>query len=352
MTSQNITLADLGWNSFFAGQLKIEENGLPVRVMAVHRDRLHVVGPEIDTLVSPFRESGEGNMAVATVGDWLLLDAQTARPSRLLRRRSLFKRRAAGTARNLQLIAANVDTLFIVSSCNQEFNPARLERYLAVAREAEVTPVIVLTKADATDNTGEFVRKAQKLLPGLLVEAVDAREAQSVTCLTPWCSRGQTIALLGSSGVGKSTLVNTLAGHHLAQTQDIREDDAKGRHTTTGRTLCRLPAGGWLIDTPGMRELQLTDVAAGVDEVFADIVSLARNCRFNDCRHQTEPGCAIQSAVELGKIEASRIKRWHKLAAEEAFNGARLAERNAHGRDFAKLTNKARKAKKRARCDE
>ncbi|GLS33267.1 ribosome biogenesis GTPase [Mesorhizobium albiziae] len=350
MTSENSTLADFGWNNFFASQVELGETGVPVRVMAVHRDRLHVAGPAIDTLIQPFVETPDDEEAFATVGDWLLLDAQTARPRRLLRRRSLFKRRAAGTGRKLQLIAANVDTLFIVSSCNQDFNPARLERFLALAKEAEVTPVVVLTKADMADNAGDFVRDAGKLLPGLLVEAVDARDAESVACLTPWCARGQTVALLGSSGVGKSTLVNTLTGERL-ETQGIREDDAKGRHTTTGRALHRLPAGGWLMDTPGMRELQLTDVGSGLDEVFADVVSLARNCRFSDCQHETEPGCAIQAAIGSGEIEAARIKRWRKLAAEEAFNSESLAERHARARAFGKMARSAM-AEKRARRGE
>jgi ribosome biogenesis GTPase len=350
MTSENSTLADFGWNNFFASQVELGETSAPVRVMAVHRDRLHVAGPAIDTQILPFVETPDDEEAFATVGDWLLLDVQTGRPRRLLRRRSLFKRRAAGTGRKLQLIAANVDTLFIVSSCNQDFNPARLERFLALAKEAEVTPIVVLTKADMADNAGDFVRDAGKLLNGLLVEAVDARDAESVACLTPWCARGQTVALLGSSGVGKSTLVNTLTGERL-ETQGIREDDAKGRHTTTGRALHRLPAGGWLMDTPGMRELQLTDVGAGLDEVFADVVSIARNCRFSDCRHETEPGCAIQAAIGSGELEAARIKRWRKLAAEEAFNSESLAERHARARAFGKMARSAM-VEKRARRGE
>ena len=300
MTSQISELADFGWNAFFSSQLDIDElNAVtPVRVMAVHRDRIHVAGPGIDTLITPFADAAGGEEATATVGDWLLLDAGTTRPRRLLRRTSLFKRRAAGTSRKLQLIAANVDTLFVVSSCNQDFNAARLERYLALAREAEVTPVIVLTKADLTDAPEDYVHAAANLVPGILVELVDARSAESAARLTPWCARGQTVALVGSSGVGKSTLVNTLTGSDRIATQGIREDDDKGRHTTSGRALHRLPAGGWLVDTPGIRELQITDVKAGVDEVFADVVALAAECRFTDCRHETEPGCAVRAAIE------------------------------------------------------
>ena len=341
MTSHKSDLADFGWNNFFASQLDFGDDGVPARVMAVHRDRLHVTGPAVDTLVTPFVESPGDEEAFATVGDWLLLDAATTRPRRLLQRRSLFKRRAPGTGRKLQLIAANVDTLFIVSSCNEDFNPARLERFLALAREAEVTPVVVLTKADLADSPGDFARAAARLLPGLLVEVLDARDPDSAACLMPWCALGQTVALVGSSGVGKSTLVNTLTGDNRISTQGIREDDAKGRHTTTGRALHRLPAGGWLVDTPGMRELQLTDVSAGLDKVFADVVAIAKSCRFSDCRHETEPGCAIQVAIAAGELEAGRVKRWRKLAAEEVYNNETLAERHARSRAFGKMAKNA-----------
>jgi ribosome biogenesis GTPase / thiamine phosphate phosphatase len=271
------------------------------------------------------------------------------RTRRLLRRHSLFKRRAAGSGRKLQLIAANVNTLFIVSSCNQDFNPARLERYLALAREARVLPVVVLTKADLAKNPEEFVRAASKLLTGLVVETLDARDSSMAARLTSWCARGDTVALVGSSGVGKSTLINTLTATRAATTQDIREKDDKGRHTTTGRALHRLPAGGWLVDTPGMRELQLTDVGAGLDDVFAEVAAIAANCRFRDCRHQGEPGCAVNAAVLAGTLDAGRVKRWRKLLAEEAHNNETLAERHARSRGFGKLARRmqAEKASRR-----
>lgn len=347
MASQASELADLGWNSFFASQLDPDAPTFvtPARVMAVHRDRIHVAGPDVDKLIPPFAETTGDEESGATVGDWLLLDRETLRARQLLRRRSLFKRRAAGTGRKRQLIAANIDTLLIVSSCNQDFNLARLERYLVLAREAEVTPVIVLTKADLVDAPEDFARAAAKLLPGLLVEVMDARDPDSAACLAPWCARGQTIALVGSSGVGKSTLINTLTGSDRIATQGMREDDDKGRHTTTGRALHRLPAGGWLLDTPGMRELQLTDVRSGLDGVFADIVALVSACRFSDCRHQTEPGCAVQAAITSGALDLERAERWRKLASEEAHNSESLGQRRARDRAFGKLVKRAMKDK-------
>lgn len=349
MTSHILDLADLGWSSHFARQLDPEEARPPVRVMAVHRDRLLVTGAGLDLAIPPFIGDPADDEATATVGDWLLLDAARIRAVRLLARKSLFRRRAAGTERRLQLIAANVETLFIVSSCNQDFNIARLERYLVLAEDAQVTPVVVLTKADLTDQPEDFVRQAAKLLPGLLVEAVNALDPESTACLIPWCKRGQTVAFLGSSGVGKSTLVNTLTGAVDIETQAIRADDDKGRHTTTGRSLHRLGAGGWLLDTPGMRELQLADVSAGLDGVFADIAALAESCRFRDCRHESEPGCAILAALAEGRLDAERLRRWRKLLAEDAYNSESLAERRARDRSFGKMVKSVMKEKNRRR---
>jgi ribosome biogenesis GTPase len=350
MNSKTSSLADFGWNPFFSAQLDPTDSdtAAPVRVFAVHRDRLHVVGPQIDTFIPPFRQLEAEEESAATVGDWLLLDATQTRGRRLLQRQSLFKRRAAGADRRLQLIAANLNTLFVVSSCNQDFNLARLERYLALAREARVLPVVVLTKADLAQNPEDFAQAAGKLLPGLMVETLDARDSNMASRLAQWCASGDTVALVGSSGVGKSTLINTLTATQAAVTQGIRADDDKGRHTTTGRALHRLPSGGWLVDTPGMREIQLTDVGAGLDDVFAEVLAIAANCRFRDCRHQSEPGCAINAAIAAGTLDAGRVKRWRKLVAEEAHNNETLAERHARNRGFGKLARRMQ-AEKAAR---
>jgi ribosome biogenesis GTPase len=309
-------------------------------VIAIHRNRLEVAAPSFLQSVPPFAEADAEEHGAATVGDWLLLDTATHRPVRLLARKSLFRRRAAGTAQRVQVIAANVDTLFVVSSCNQEFNVARLERYLALALQAAVTPVIVLSKADLTDGAADYALRALKLLPGLVIECLDTRDPAACEVLRPWCGAGQTVALVGSSGVGKSTLVNTLLRDSVQATGGIRENDAHGRHTTSGRSLHRLAAGGWLLDTPGMRELQLADSEAGVEDVFSEIAALASACRFADCRHETEPGCAVQAAIIDGVLDPERLRRYRKLTAEDARNSEALHERHARSRNFGRMARR------------
>jgi ribosome biogenesis GTPase len=268
-----------------------------------------------------------------TVGDWLLIDRSTRSLVRILDRTSLFKRPTPGDDRRVQLIAANVDTLFIVTSCNQDFNLARIERYLVLAREAGVRPVVVLTKADLSPAPERRVEAARALQSGLRVELVDGRDPTSAARLARYCGLGETVALVGSSGVGKSTLVNTLRGSDSIATQAVREEDGKGRHTTTVREMHRLAGGadegGWLVDTPGMRELQMSDVATGVTEVFDDVTAVALGCRFSNCVHGDEPGCAIHAAMAGGNLDVARVERWRKLAREDAANSDAAAVRRS-----------------------
>lgn len=327
------SLHSLGWRPFFQSQLNPGSGLEPARVLNVHRGRIEIAGERGRADVDV---SGKAAELGITVGDWVLIDPEGPVVRARLERQSLFQRRAAGTGGEVQRIAANVDTLFIVTSANRDFNVARLERYLAIAQDAGVFAVVVVTKADEAEAPDDFVVRARDVSPGLLVEAMDARDPGQVDVLQPWCEEGQTIALLGSSGVGKSTLVNTLAGAHQ-ETRATREDDQRGRHTTTSRSMHRLPQGGWLIDTPGMRELQLVDVGEALDDVFAEIAALAQQCRFGDCSHVSEPGCAVQGAIAAGALDADRLRRYRKLQAEDRRNTATLAERRARDKQFGKM---------------
>ncbi|WP_415642859.1 ribosome small subunit-dependent GTPase A [Sphingomonas antarctica] len=313
------TLDDLGWTAFFKAQVTDEElqHSHPVRVMAVHRGKIAVTGAGVQHSISPHIPGALPSDDHPTVGDWLMVDNMTLQPTRVLQRMNLFKRRAPGDPRKDQMIAANVDTLFIVASCNQDFSSARLERYLVLAREVGVTPVVVLTKTDLTDTPQQFAAAARAIEPGLRVETINGRDPASAVGLAVYCGKGKTVALLGSSGVGKSTLVNTLRGSDSIATQAIRASDDTGRHTTTVREMHRLDQGGWLLDTPGMRELQLSDAGSGIAEVFDDFIQVAQECRFSNCAHHSEPGCAVQAAIAAGTLTPDRLDRWHQLAAAD-----------------------------------
>lgn len=341
------SLSQLGWRPHFQAQLVDLPEGVPVRVLAVQRDRVMTLGADGVHEVELNKSAAAMSL---TVGDWVLADPGSGMIQKKLEPFSVFKRRAAGTATELQFIAANVDTLFIVTSANRDFNVARLERYLAIAHDAGAFPVVVITKADLTDEAEGFVREASQLSPGLLVESLNALDPREVTVLRPWCESGQTVALLGSSGVGKSTIVNTLSGAEQ-HTSGVREDDQRGRHTTTSRSMHKLADGGWLIDTPGMRELQLVDVGDALDEVFTDVVKLAEQCRFTDCEHESEPGCAVQAAIESGDLDPERLLRYRKLVSEDRHNTASIAERRSHDKALSKMYKSVQSGRRKLKGD-
>jgi len=249
-----------------------------------------------------------------------------------------------------QLIAANINTLFVVSALNHNFSLNRIERYLVLAREAGAEVVVVLTKADLCDDPAHCTDQVRALDPMLMVEAVNARDQASVQVLEPWCRTGHTVAMLGSSGVGKSTLINTLLGQVSQDTAPARASDDKGRHTTTSRSLHWMANGSVLLDTPGMRELQLTDCESGVQETFADIEALVAQCRYSDCQHQTEPGCAVLAALDTAQIDQRRLSNYLKLMREQAHNSASLAEKRARDRSLSRfyrsVQNESRSRKK------
>jgi ribosome biogenesis GTPase len=335
-----VSLVTLGWSAFYDQQLQPGEAGLkPMRIATVHRDR-----------VTAFSELGQvklnlsvqANTTDFAVGDWVLVAPETRLLVRRLNRRVQLQRKAEGR-RQSQLIAANVDTLLIVTSCNDDFNPARLERYLALANESGATPVIVLTKIDQTDDAASYLRQAEALQLRLDVVVLNAKAPEAAQTLARWCGPGQTVALVGSSGVGKSTLLNTLSqksSEDAQSTGSIRAADAKGRHTTTSRSLHAIAGGGWVIDTPGMRTLQISDISGGLDILFAEIVDLASECRFRDCTHNHEPGCAVQRAAADGKLDPARLGRWRKLVEENLANTA--IQSGPRGNKITKASGKRR----------
>lgn len=340
-----VTLKDLGWSQHFNAQRDLDEleTTTPVRISAVHRAAVATLSPEGPRdLILP-----QGMLASdVAVGDWALADPVESRVIRRLERLTVLQRGTEYHTTDRQLIAANLDTLFITTSCNADFNVARLERYLALAHDAEVTPVILLTKADQADDPARFEDEARSLGRNLEVIAFNAKGGDVMGVLAPWCGIGQTVALAGSSGVGKTTIANALTGGESA-TQGIREDDARGRHTTTGRSLHRIPNGGWLIDTPGMRGLGVGEVSAGIDATFPEISELVDKCKFRDCAHDSEPGCAVQAALAAGDIDLDRLTRYKKLKREDAIATESIAQARDRQKKFTKGVKNAMAKKKR-----
>ncbi|MGI8407896.1 MAG: ribosome small subunit-dependent GTPase A [Actinomycetota bacterium] len=280
------------------------------------------------------------------VGDWVLMDpldgVSKAVINSILPRRSRFSRKVAGETTEEQVVAANVDTVFIVTALNQDQNLRRVERYLALAWESGALPVVVLTKADLCDDVLGAIAEFATVAPGVDIHAVSVVTDVGVDELTTYLKGNKTIALLGSSGVGKSTLVNRLAGSNM-KVKSIRSD-GKGKHTTTHREMIIVPEGGVIIDTPGMREVQLWDADEGLDNTFADITAFAADCRFNDCAHEGEPGCAVAAALASGVLTAERLESHRKLERELAFLERRQSKRLQHeeARKYKKLNADAR----------
>ena len=358
-----VDLESLGWNArleaafephaaagLVAGRVSLEHTHI-YRVLTVEGEWLARVAGRL-------RHHAASRSDFPAVGDWVALEPDAhggdARIRAVLPRSSRFSRRAAGDPTVEQVVAANVDTIFLVAGLDRDFNPRRLERYLVVAGESGASPVIVLNKADTLtpEEVQERVETVVAIAPAVPVHAVSCRTPETLAALYAHLGFGRTGALLGSSGVGKSTIVNRLIGQDLLRTHEVRAADSRGRHTSTGRQLVPLPDdGGVLIDTPGMRELQLWD-AGGLPATFTDIDALADACRFRDCRHQGEPGCAVAAAAASGELPRERLDSFLKLAAERDFAERQQSERamldqKRQGRIGAKALRKHLKDKGR-----
>ncbi len=320
--------------------------GVPARIIAQHKDRYEIVDPQ--GFAYARLKAGAyyaGNAVFPTVGDYVMVDDVPSGDSRILLtlpRRSFFARRASGTSPKEQAIAANFDYVFILQSMNRNFNLRRLERYLALAWQSGAAPVVVLTKADLAEDPAVYLSQAEGAAPGSAVHAVSARTGGGLDGLAPYLQPGKTLVFLGSSGVGKSSLVNALAGEEIMTTGSIREADGKGRHTTTRRQLVRLDSGVLIIDTPGMRELGMAEASDGLESTFTDVESFLGKCRFSDCRHEREPGCAIRAAIASGELDAARWESYRKLQAETLGREDMLRRKREWGKSVAKA-NRLRK---------
>lgn len=330
-------MEDYGFDDFFQKQWSqiynekwnfedVESSIVPARVISDFGQMLKVVSPIGEIMVK--RPKGHQIMEQqVAAGDWLAIrfieSSTEAVIDHILKRKTKFSRAAAGIEVKEQIVAANVDVIFLIQSLNKDFNMRRLERYLIAAWESGAIPVIVLTKADLCEDIENRVLEVETTAPGVNIFSISNLTGEGIEKLSQFISKGKTIALLGSSGVGKSTLVNRLAGQELLKTQSVREDDSKGRHTTTHRELVLLPEGGLILDTPGMRTLSLWEAEDGMEKLYGDIESLIKSCRFTDCKHQKEPGCAVRIALKSGKLDEHKWLSWNKLQKEMKFLNAK-----------------------------
>ncbi len=316
-----MNITDFGFNYDL---MKDNPNGTPARVTSVHKERYGIVSEHGEGFAKlKVREYYYDGEAFPTVGDFVLIDYVEDGDSRItktLERKTYFSRRDPDKGRGEQAIAANFDYVFIIQSLNNDFNASRLERYLTATIQSGATPVIVLTKADLTSDYLPYILETSRVAEGVETHIVSAKTGYGMENLSKYLVKGNTLVFLGSSGVGKSSLVNTLAGKYIMDVNGIREDDSKGRHTTTHRQLIMLENGVMIIDTPGMRELGMWDITEGLGEAFSDVERYIGKCKFRDCKHESEPGCAIRKAIENGELDPKRFESYMKLKNEAKFS--------------------------------
>ncbi|MFO0944616.1 MAG: ribosome small subunit-dependent GTPase A [Planctomycetota bacterium] len=326
------TLERLGWNDGWDSAFREHGggSGVPARICAEHRGQyeyLSEIGEGTAQVAGRLRHQAVERADYPAVGDWVCLETEPGSDRgvihALLPRRNKLSRKVAGREVEEQIVAANVDVVFLLSSMNGDLNGRRLERFASAVAAIDCQVVVCLSKCDLREDFVSIVDDMRLLFPSFPVLALSAYSGQGLDALIPWLGKGQTVAMLGSSGVGKSTLLNRLLGHERQLTASVREADDRGRHTTTHREMIPLPQGAWLIDNPGIRELQLWDDGADVEATFEDIRQLAAQCRFTDCSHQQEPGCAVREAIESGELEHKRWENFEKMQREVAFMATR-----------------------------
>ena len=331
------------------GMMPNTENlpGIPARVTAQHKERYEIVCEHgITHARLKTKEYYVNSQDFPTTGDFVMINYIPTGDSQIiatLPRRSYFSRRDPGPIPRDQAVAANFDYVFIMQSLNLNFNPKRLERYLALAWQSGATPVILLTKADLVEDYWDYLTQVERVAAGVNTHVVSAHTGYGLQRLNAYLQPGNTVVFLGSSGVGKSSLVNALAGEEIMSVGDIREEDSRGRHTTTHRQLIRLKSGVMIIDTPGMRELGMWDVSEGLGDAFADVEQFLGKCRFSDCSHEREPGCAIKAAIAAGELDIGRCESYRKLSEEAVDKAEMLRRKNEWHKGLAKFTRQRKK---------
>ncbi len=321
--------------------------GIPARVTAVHKERYEIVCAHGITYARlKTKEYYIDTQDFPTAGDFVMVNYIDNGDSQIvatLPRRTFFSRREPGPIPRVQAVAANFDYVFIMQSLNLDFNPKRLERYLTLAWQSGATPVILLTKADLVEDYWDYLTRVERIATGVNIHVVSAHTGAGLSRLNAYLQPGMTVVFLGSSGVGKSSLVNALAGEEIMAVNAIREDDSKGRHTTTHRQLIRLQSGVMIIDTPGMRELGMWDISEGLGDAFADVERFLGKCRFSDCKHEREPGCAVKAAIAAGELDIGRWESYQKLSEEAVDKAEMLRRKNEWHKGLAKFTKQRKK---------
>ena len=321
--------------------------GIPARITAQHRERYEIVCQHGATHARlKAKEYYAGAELFPTTGDFVMINYIENGDSQIiatLPRKTFFSRREPGPVPRDQAVAANFDYVFIMQSLNMDFNPKRLERYLTLAWQSGATPVILLTKADLMEDYWDCLTEVERVAAGVNTHVVSAHTGYGLNRLNAYLQPGNTVVFLGSSGVGKSSLVNALAGEEIMDVGGIREDDSKGRHTTTHRQLIRLNSGVMIIDTPGMRELGMWDVSEGLGDAFADVERFLGKCRFSDCRHESEPGCAIKAAITAGELDVQRWESYQKLKEEAVSKEEMLRRKQEWSKGVAKFSKQRKK---------